>query len=206
MKQSTRSYPRVQVDTARSTSVDQAGGVLLTRTVEVTGLVGDLREHLGRWRAPLASHDPGKIVSDLVLSLALGGDCLADIAKVRAEPGVYGPVASDPTVSRLLSALSADPQVALKAINAARAAARERAWSLAADLSPGHDADADDPVVIDVDATIVIAHSEKEQAAGTYKRSYGFHPVRREALLIRAEVRDHRHRSCRSRTVKLRTA
>jgi hypothetical protein len=58
-----------------------------------------------------------------------------------------------------------------------------------------------DVVVLDVDATIVIAHSEKEQATATFKKTFGFHPVRREALLIRAEVRDHRRRPCRSRAV-----
>jgi len=61
-------------------------------------------------------------------------------------------------------------------------------------------------VVIDLDATLVTSHSDKEQARPTFKRGYGFHPVRREALTIRAEVRDHRHRPCRSKAVKLRTA
>ena len=61
-------------------------------------------------------------------------------------------------------------------------------------------------IVLDVDATLVTAHSEKEQAAANFKGGFGFHPVRREALTIRAEVRDHRHRPCRSKAVKLRTA
>jgi hypothetical protein len=52
---------------------------------------------------------------------------------------------------------------------------------------------------VDVDATIVLAHSEKERAAPTWKKTFGFHPVRREALSIRAEVRDHRRCPCRSR-------
>jgi hypothetical protein len=65
----------------------------------------------------------------------------------------------------------------MRAINASRARAREAAWALAAERAPGHDADAANPIVIDIDATLVIAHSEKEAAAGTYKRSYGFHPL-----------------------------
>ena len=66
--------------------------------------------------------------------------------------------------------------------------------------------DLGDTIVLDVDATLVTAHSEKEQAAANFKGGFGFHPVRREALLSRAEVRDHRRRPCRSRAVKLRTA
>ena len=67
-------------------------------------------------------HDPGKVVLDLALSLALGGDHLADVGVLRAEPGVYGLVASDPTVSRTLAVLAADVPAALAAINTARAA------------------------------------------------------------------------------------
>ena len=100
-------YPRVRVDTAPAAAVGQAGGVLLTRTVTATGLDRHLSAALARWRKPLAVHDPGKIITDLALSLALGGDCLADLAVLRAEPGVYGRVASDPTVSRAIAGLAA---------------------------------------------------------------------------------------------------
>ena len=79
---------------------------------------------------------PGKIIADLAVTLALGGDCLADIAMLRAEPALFGPVASDPVVSRLIARLAADAPRALKAIRAARAAARERAWALAGDARP----------------------------------------------------------------------
>jgi len=86
---------------------------------------------LARWRKPLARHDPGKIVTDLALALAAGGDCLADVAVLRAEPALFGPVASDPTVSRLVDTLAADADRALAAIDAARAAARARVWAAA---------------------------------------------------------------------------
>lgn len=117
---------------------------------------------LAPWRKPLAIHDPAKIVLDLAVSLAMGGDCLADIAQLRACPEVFGLVASDPTVSRCIDALAADAPAALAAINTARATARARAWSLAGEHAPDHAADASSPVVIDVDATLVTAHSEKE--------------------------------------------
>jgi hypothetical protein len=100
-------------------------------------------------------HDLGKIVADLAAAVALGGDCLADIAVLREQPELAGPVASDPVVSRLVSLLAGDLSRSLKAIRAARSAARERAWALAGDNAPG----ADGLVTIDLDATIVIAHS-----------------------------------------------
>lgn len=167
MKRLTRSYPRVQVDTARSGAVGQAGGVLLTRTAEITGLSSSLREELASWRKPLAVHDPGKVLSDLALCLALGGDCLADVSTLKSEPGVYGHVASEATVSRTVSALASDARAALRAIDRARAVARERARALAGDQAPGHGACAATPLVVGIDATLVIAHSEKEAAAPT---------------------------------------
>jgi len=174
---STGVYPRVRVDTSATAAVGQAGGVLLTRTVTATGLDRHLCAALARWRKPLAVHDPGKIITDLALSLALGGDCLADLAVLRAEPGVYGRVASDPTVSRAIAALAGDAPAVLKAIDTARAAARERAWQLAGGHAPDQGSDAKHPLVIDLDATLVTSHSEKEHAAPTFKRGYGFHPL-----------------------------
>ena len=170
-------YPRVRVDTSPVAAVGLAGGVLLTRTVAVTGLDRLLSVALARWRKPFAVHDPGKIVCDLALSLALGGDCLADLGLLRAEPGVYGRVASDPTVSRLIGTLADDADQALKAIDQARAKARAAAWALAGPQAPDHGASATDPLVIDLDATLVTAHSDKEHAAPTFKRGYGFHPL-----------------------------
>ena len=174
MKKSTGFYPRVEVDTTASGAVGQAGGVLLTETVAATGLGRELSAALAPWRKPLAVHDPAKVVLDLAVTLALGGDCLADVALLRAEPGVYGPVASDPTVSRTIAALAADAPAALRAINTARAAARRRAWTLAGEHAPDHAAS---PLVIDLDATLVTAHSDKEHATPTFKRGYGHHPL-----------------------------
>jgi Transposase DDE domain group 1 len=89
-------------------------------------------------------------------------------------PGVYGLVASDPTVSRTIAALAADAPAALKAINAARSAARRRAWVLAGKDAPDHGTG---PLVIDVDATLLTVHLDKEQPKPTFKRGYGFHPL-----------------------------
>src|SRR6202161_3549419 len=87
--------------------------------VRVTGRGRGLSQNLARWRAPRAVHDPGKIVADLAAAVALGGDCLADIAVLRDQPELAGPVASDPVVSRLVASPAADGPRALKAIRAA---------------------------------------------------------------------------------------
>ena len=133
----TAAAPKIIVSADGTGIVSQAGGVLLTQTLRATGLDAGLATALGRWRPGRAVHDPGKIIADLAVTLALGGDCLADIAVLRAEPALFGPVASDPVVSRLVSRLASDAPRALKAIRSARAAARERAWALAGDAAPG---------------------------------------------------------------------
>ncbi|RWA15384.1 hypothetical protein MBRU_19335, partial [Mycolicibacterium brumae DSM 44177] len=116
--------------------VSHAGAVLLTRTADATGLSSTLTRALTPWRKPLATHDPGKVLLDLAISLAVGGDCLADIAVLREQPAVFGRVASDPTVSRLIATLAADAPAALSAIDSARAQARATAWAAAGDNAP----------------------------------------------------------------------
>ena len=174
---STGLYPRVHVDTATVAAVGQAGGILITETIRASGLDRCLSEALARWRKPLAVHDPGKIILDLAMSLVLGGEALSDIATLRGEPGLYGPVASDPTVSRLITALAADADKAVAAIGSARQQARARVWGLAGEHAPDHARSVEDPLIIDLDATLITAHSEKQQAAATFKRGFGFHPL-----------------------------
>jgi hypothetical protein len=163
--------PRLLVSADGTGLVSRGGGLLLTRTAAATGLDAGLSAGLARWRAV---HDPGKIAGDLAVMLALGGDCLADAALLRAEPGLFGPVASGPVISRLVSALAADSVRSLRAVRGARAAARRRAWQLAGAAAPGAGGDL---VTADLDATVVIAHSEKENAAPTWKKTFGFHPL-----------------------------
>jgi hypothetical protein len=94
------------------------GGVMLEQTARASGLDRLLGKRLAPWRLPLAVHDPGKIVLDLAVAaaVALGGDGAGDIAPMRAQPGVFGLVASDPTVSRLIARLAEDAEQAVAAI------------------------------------------------------------------------------------------
>ena len=145
--------PWLSVIAGGESLVSHAGGLLLVETARRSGLAGQLSRLLGPWRRPMAVHDPGKIVTDLAIAVALGGHAACDIAVLRAQPGVFGRVASDPTVSRLITTLAGDADPVLAAINAARAAARERVWSQAG--APAQNG----VVVIDMDASLVTAHS-----------------------------------------------
>ncbi len=92
---------------------------------------------------------------------------------LRAEPAVFGPAASDPTISRLISQLAAGGKRVLAALRTARAEVREHVWKLAGDTAP----DAGGQVIVDIDGVLVLAHSEKQDAAATWKKTFGHHPL-----------------------------
>ncbi|ALO97941.1 MULTISPECIES: IS1380 family transposase [Streptomyces] len=173
MKKRIGSYPRVRVEDGGRGVVSQAGAVLLVETVRKSGLDAAISAALEPWRKHRAVHDPGKILLDVALAVALGGDCLADVALLRAEPAVFGPVASDPTVSRLISKLASGGQRVLAALRTARAEVRECVWRLAGDAAP----DASGQVIVDIDGVLVLAHSEKQDATATWKKTFGHHPL-----------------------------
>src|SRR5215470_6232021 len=99
--------------------MSSAGAALLLQTAQVSGLAAGLSQGLSPWRPARSVHDPGKIVLDLAVAIALGGDCLADAAVVRAQPELFGSVASDPTISRLIDVLGADAAAVIAAIRGA---------------------------------------------------------------------------------------
>ncbi|MGA5285275.1 IS1380 family transposase [Streptomyces griseoincarnatus] len=173
VKQPIGSYPHVLVRDEGRAVVSQAGSVLLVETVHKTGLDQSMSAALAPWRKPRAVHDPGKILVDLAVSVALGGDCLADIAMLRAEPAVFGPVASDPTASRLVDILATAGKEALTAIRSARSEVRQRAWTLVGNRAPNTGGQ----VIVDLDGVLVVSHSDKQDAAPTWKKTYGHHPL-----------------------------
>ena len=170
-------YPRPRVDIAEVPALSHAGAVLLTDTIHATGLAPSLREALAPWTKPLAEHHAAKVLLDLALTLAIGGEHASDTDLLRCEPGLFGDVASTPTISRTLTTLAQDAPTVIEAISKARRAARERAWTLAGAHSPAAGVSAKSPLVVDLDATLITAHSEKEQAAPTFKRGFGYHPL-----------------------------
>jgi hypothetical protein len=158
--------------------VSHAGSALLAQVADKLGLTKALSLRLAGLKQRRRGHDPGRVIRDLAVMLADGGECVSDLGAVRDQQALFGPVASDSTAFRVIDRIAAEPGL-LDALRAAHARARERFWGLHG---------APERVTIDVDATLIAVHSEKEQAAGNYKGGYGFHPLQayadetREAL------------------------
>ena len=145
--------------------VSRGGLVWLAETAELSGLtVGftDATEAMPRRR-----HDPGRTLTQVVLALADGATALSDVAVLRDQPTMFGPVASDATLWRTFDQIG---PVELRGIAAARAVARANAWGAGAGLSA-------EALVIDMDATIIRTKADKQDARPTYKRTYGHHPL-----------------------------
>ena len=169
--------PSLVLDSVRESLVSSSGGLLLRQTIRVAGLQSTLARALRPWRSDRTVHGPGKVLVDVATAVALGGDCLADVAVVRAQPQVFGPVASDPTVSRLIAALAADIDVSLPAIRAAHAQARAAVWARRRPLAGRAGRRDGGQVIVDIDATLVAAHSDKQGAEATFKKTFGFAPM-----------------------------
>jgi hypothetical protein len=174
-----RSYPRPVLDGGRESLISSAGSVLIAQTIRLSGLDQGLSAALSPWRGR-RRHDPGKALLDVAMAVALGGNCLADVAAVRAQPGLFGTVASDPTISRVIAALGADrasTDAAVAAIREAHARARASVWARQRPLAGAPGRRDGGQVILDIDATLVTSHSEKENAEPTYKRGFGFSPM-----------------------------
>jgi hypothetical protein len=167
----------VVLDAVRESLISSSGALLVRETIRLSGLDRQLSTALSPWRSVRAVHDPGKVLLDVATAVALGGDCLADVAAVRAQPAVFGSVASDPTVSRIFTALGSDVDTAVAAIRQIRAQARAAVWARRRPVAGTPGKRAGGQVIVDIDATLVTAHSDKEGAEPTFKRGFGFAPM-----------------------------
>ena len=172
--------PRITATADGEGVVSHAGSRLLADLGDRATLSAELSGALGGLRKPRARLDPGRILLDLAVAVADGATTISDIAVLGDQSELFGAVASDSTCWRLLNQLDHGQ---LNAIARARAAAREVVWAQRAELSgqvfpsakaagrvlPG--------LVIDLDASVVVCHSEKEQAAPTFKKTFGYHPM-----------------------------
>jgi hypothetical protein len=147
--------------------VSHAGSALLAQVADKTGLTRALSSGLDGLQLRAGSHDRGRVIRDLAVMLADGGDCLADLQAVRDQEALFGDVASGSTAFRVIDQIASDPG-GLAWLRVAHARARERVWELAG---------APSRLTIDLDATLIGSHSEKEGAAGTFKGGFGFHPM-----------------------------
>ena len=145
--------------------VSHAGAYLLVELADRLGLTAALSEAMAPSRARRSAHDPGVVIRDLAVAIADGGDHLSDLGVLRGQQALFGAVASETTAHRVLKSLDAG---LLEAIRAARAKALARAWDAGARPQE---------LILDIDASLLISHSEKEGAAGNYKGGFGFHPL-----------------------------
>ena len=156
----------VDVTADGSGLVSRAGTALLAQVADKLGLTSGLSLRLAGLKQRRREHDPGRVIRDLAVMVADGGECVSDLGAVRDQQALFGPVASDSTAFRVVDRVASEQL--LQGLREAHARARERFWRL-------HGAPT--RLTIDVDATLITAHSEKEKAAGTYKGGYGFFPL-----------------------------
>jgi Transposase DDE domain group 1 len=159
--------------------VGQAGAVLLRKLADQVGLTAALGSALARaGKFPLV--DRGMALVSMAVAIVLGATSMNDIALLAHQEPVFGAAPSDTTVRRTLEL--ADPRT-LDKIARVRARVRAHVWKLIAARPAGF------PwlsvagkllagwLVIDLDGTLITAHSEKQGAAPTFKMGYGFHPL-----------------------------
>ena len=154
--------------------VGHAGSALLAGVADRVGLTGALSVAMASTRERRSAHDPGVVLRDLAVMLADGGDCLADLGALRDQPDLFGNVPSDSTAFRVIDSVS---EQCLARLRAAVAVARARAWKLGARPQRRGKQERPELTVIDVDATLTAAYSEKDGAHGNFKGGYGHHPL-----------------------------
>ncbi len=162
--QRSRSVRRVEVTTDGKNLVSHAGTALLSELADRSGLTGAMSAAMADCGISWHTHDPGVVLTHLAVAIADGADCLTDFAALGEQSELHGDVAS---VSTAWRAVKKTTSLELREIPRAAAAAREVVWLAA---PPGD-------ITIDVDATLLNVHSDKQEAASTYKRGYGFHPL-----------------------------
>jgi len=161
-----RNSPRKLKVVADGTGLSsRAGTALLPLVADRLGLRAALSGALAGTRERASRHDPGDVFCDLAVMAADGGRCVSDLVALSSQPTLFGEVASVSTARRVMLSVGGRE---LERIRRARVRARERAWRLGA---------RPDELVIDIDATLITAHSDKEGAAGNYKGGFGFFPL-----------------------------
>jgi len=145
--------------------VSHAGAFLLVELADRLGLTAALAEAMAPTRERRSAHEPGAVVRDLAVAIADGGDHVSDLGVLRGQEALFGAVASESTAHRVIKAIDAQ---ALEGIRSARARALANAWDAGA---------RPEELILDIDASLLTAHSEKQGAAGNYKGGFGFHPL-----------------------------
>ena len=166
--QATNTRPRFEVVADGRGVCSHLGAALLGELADRLGLTSELGRRANRG-VRAGAYDRGQVLRDLVVMLADGGDCVSDLAALRDQPELFGAVCSTATAWRIVGQELPDDPRGIAALWSALARVREQAWALGA--APAG------PLILDVDGTLVEAHSDKQGAAPTYKHGYGFHPL-----------------------------
>lgn len=177
MHQSTPIFPHVPTQLTGQALVSQAGLGVLTSFLNVLDFRRLCEDRFSQFVPATATHRPGKMIADLAIMLAAGGEQVTDIDQLSSSPGLFGPVASEATISRMMARIKDQPAVVDYAFATMHRTLRSRVWAAAGARNPAARATIKDPLIIDIDATLVHVHSDKEDAAGTYKRGFGFAPM-----------------------------
>ena len=160
-----------------------AGTVLLAELADRIGLTAALSEATDGLRERRAGHDPGRVLVDVAVAIADGTVTITHVQALAGQEGLPDPAGSVASTSTIWRVLAGIDQTMLGAIRLARAQARDRAWLARGELTgtelPGSRAAGKtiNEVVIDLDATLVTAHSDKEEARGNFTGGFGHHPL-----------------------------
>ena len=194
MLNDTRVFPSVPAAPTGQTLLSHAGLNVLTSFLDAAGFGSLCEDRLADFVPETATHRPGRVLGALAVMLADGGEHVSDLDTLRDSPELFGPVASNATVSRFVERTAEAPEAFTLGFAAVTKALRSRIWEAAGKRNPATLATDLDPLVhgllferflnperismpdIDLDATLVDAHSEKEWATGHYKRGFGHSP------------------------------
>lgn len=169
-------FPSLPVAFTGQSLISHAGTSLLCGFVDALGFRDLCEDRLGQFTPAGARHRPGTLLGQLAVMLAAGGEHVSDLDMFRSQPGVFGNVASNSTVSRFFDRAAANPEAFTHGCETLARTLRTMIWEATGQRSPQARATAAEPVIIDIDATLVRSHSDKEQVAGDYKGGYGFAP------------------------------
>ena len=125
-RKATGTRPKIIVSADGRGVVGHAGARLLADIADATGLTDACSEALAGLRQRRGTHDPSRVAVDLAVMLADGGEAISDLAVLRDQAELFGPVASDPTAWRLLSDMDSELLGGLRSAQARRPIRRSR--------------------------------------------------------------------------------
>lgn len=176
MHHSTDVFPRTLVQITGQDLVSHAGVKPLASFMDALGIKSLGENHLGQFVPDGARHGPGAMIASLMAMLAAGGEHVSDLDMLRTSPKAFGTIPSNATISRFFDHVAGNREVFAHGLATMASQTRRRVWDTLGGLGPGRVYTPREPLIIDMDHTLVTAHSEKEQAMGNYKGGYGYAP------------------------------